>query len=565
MIVLGINGNFDRAGHDPAAALIIDGEVRAAAEEERFLRFKHAVGCMPTRAIEYCLDACGLRMSDVDVVAYPAVTYAGMESRLARYLDLHFGFPPRLEFVEHHLAHAATAHLLSPFSRSLIISADLSGDSVSTLIAEGDGSEIRVIRRFEKPNSLGLFYAMMTQYLGFGMDHDEYKIMALAAHGSPGVDLSDVLRIGAGRYELEPAFVSPQFLPGRSSPSRQEPAFSPALASLLGPARLPAQPISRRHQDIARATQERLEQAIVELINAHAGPAPRHIALAGGVALNCAMNGKLLANGHADQLFVSPVASDAGSSLGAALIVNAGDGRHPARIDPSYCIGPCYSSDAIAGALDAANQPTTQPDDPARAVAELLADGRVVALFQGRMEYGPRALGRRSILARPDSPDLRDFINLHVKGREWFRPLAPCILESHFADVFDGSGSWPYMTVTFQVRPAWRDRLSGVSHIDGSARVQTVARGLQPTLHDVLEAFCERTGIPVLLNTSLNTRGRPIVCTPEDAIETFRSSPIDALLIGDHLARHTQEPTSAKALVEQSYPSTLVDERIESP
>jgi carbamoyltransferase len=227
-------------------------------------------------------------------------------------------------------------------------------------------------------------------------------------------------------------------------------------------------------------------------------------------------------------------------------------------------LGPSYSNEAIGGALEAAGQPATEPDDPTRALAELLAEGRVVALFQGGMEYGPRALGHRSILCRPDRPDLRDFINLQIKGREWFRPLAPCVLESRFSEVFQGSGIWPYMTVTFQVRPSWRDRLRGVTHIDGSARVQTVSSTVHSALYDVVAAFEDLTGIPVLMNTSFNSRGRPIVCTPGDAIETFRSLPIDALLIGGYLA-YREGARKTEALVDLNYQSTWIEEGIESP
>jgi carbamoyltransferase len=534
MYVLGVNGNLGGASHDPAAALIRDGLVVAAVEEERFVRAKHAPGRMPTESARYCLRHAGIRVSDLEWVAFAAATYAGMERKLGDYFKLQFGYVPPLRFVEHHIAHAASAHYLSTFPTSLIVSMDLSGDSVATLVAVGRGATIEPVERVPKPNSLGLFYAMMTQYLGFHEPGDEYKVMALAAQGRPDVDLSDVLAVSNGGYLLNPDYVSPRFSAGKPSPTRQEAYYSQQLVERLGPQRLPSEPILPRHRAIAAGAQARLEEAVIEILRAHVRKTGlRDIVLTGGVALNCRMSGRIRRLPLVRRLFVSPVSSDAGTSLGAALhsYASAVDGFSGAVLSDGYFLGPEYDHREIVDLLRGLGLPFGELDDPASEIATRLACGEIVAVFSGRMEYGPRALGNRSILARPDDRSIADRINRSVKGREPFRPLAPTVLEETFSELFAATGRWPYMTVAVPVRPSWRERLAGVLHTDGTSRVQTVAERDNPLLHAVVRRFFEQTGIPAVLNTSFNTRGRPIVLSPLDAIETFAASPIDALVI----------------------------------
>jgi carbamoyltransferase len=539
MRVLGINAVF----HDPAAAVVVDGEVIAAAEEERFSRRKHgkrpvpfAAWELPEQAARWCLDQAGLRADDLDAVAYsfdPELAQPAADLGLDDPWDwlrleyarraptfLASALPgldaDRVVFVPHHVAHAASAALAAPAApgetRAVLV-LDGRGESASHLAGVYRGGRLTVLAAQSLPHSLGLLYEDVTEHLGFLRSSDEYKVMALASYGKPRhLDLfrEAVRPTGDGGFAVEPIALSA--LCKRREPDREE--------------------WTEEHADLAASLQRRLEEVLLDLgrwLHDAAG-GPRALALAGGVALNCVANARLAREGPFDDIWVQPAAGDAGTALGAALhvAITAGDAVHPM---PGADLGRGFSDEAMEAALRRARLPYTRPASVAEAAAEVLAGDGLVAWFQGRAEYGPRALGHRSLLAHPGFPANLERLN-EVKGREQFRPVAPMVLAGRAGDVFDGVLPSPYMLFTHDVREAWRDRVPAVVHVDGTARIQTVDATTEPLLAGMLEAFERRTGLPVVVNTSLNTAGRPMVDSPTDALELFGSAPVDLLVLG---------------------------------
>ncbi|HET7566030.1 MAG TPA: carbamoyltransferase C-terminal domain-containing protein, partial [Gemmatimonadaceae bacterium] len=424
----------------------------------------------------------------------------------------------RWHFVPHHVAHAASAFLPSPFEQAAVMTLDGRGELATTAYFMGNGTCLELLGEVRMPSSLGLLYEEVTSYLGFLHSSDEYKVMALASFGTPRYrdafrEIIDVRENGG--YVTHP----------------------PRLEERFGPARLKSGPMEQRHYDIARSLQAALEDTVLEL--AHWLGETTHatqLCLAGGVALNCVMNARIRDHGPFRDVWVQPAAGDAGTALGAALTVDARE--HPTRapratMDHPY-LGPSYSDDEIERVLERAKLRYRRLDNVADEAAELLADGKILGWFQGRMEFGPRALGARSILASPIPADMQARLN-ELKDREDFRPVAPVVLEDQADAWFENARPSPFMLFVFDVRPEKADRIPAVRHADGTARVQTVNRAQHPLYYDLIEAFARRTGVPVLVNTSFNTRGQPIVCTPRDAIECFWSSPLDALVIGSFL------------------------------
>jgi carbamoyltransferase len=382
----------------------------------------------------------------------------------------------------------------------------------------GHGTALDLLGQVDMPHSLGILYEAVTSYLGFLHSSDEYKVMALASYGRPVYRdaFRDIIRLGgAGQYRIAP----------------------PRLVERFGPARPRGAPFEPRHYDLARSLQEALEETALVLASwLHQETRARTLCLAGGVALNCVMNARLRDRGPFRDIWVQPAAGDAGTALGAALWVDARErgvtSRHW-RMDHAF-LGPAYDDDEIEGFLRWSKLPYRRLADVPGETAALLAEGRIVGWFEGRMEFGPRALGARSILASPIDPAMQDRLN-EVKDREDFRPVAPVVLEAEAARWFVGAGRSPFMLFVHDVRPDRADRIPAVRHVDGTARIQTVTRDQHPRYHDLLVAFARRTGVPVLVNTSFNTRGEPIVCTPRDAVECFSASPLDALVIGSFL------------------------------
>jgi carbamoyltransferase len=537
MRVLGLNAVF----HDPSAALVVDGRVVAAAEEERFSRRKHgkrpvpfSAWELPEQAIRWCLEEAGLDASDLDAVGYsydPELAlqptadlteqgWEGLRTLYARRAPLFLrtvlpGLDPgRVRFVPHHHAHAASAHLAAPRSRSAVMVLDGRGERASFLAGHAVDGRLEVLATQELPHSLGLLYEDVTEHLGFLRSSDEYKVMALAAYGEPAhlPLLREAVRVHGLGFEIDQ--VDWTRLAPRADGSRW----------------------SREHADLAASVQARLEEVLLELARElHRRTGEPLLTLAGGVALNCVANAALAARSPFDEVWAQPASGDAGTALGAALLLaaEAGDAVQPMT---TAALGRGFSDAEVLDHLRRARVPFEEPADLPSAVADVLAGDGIVAWFQGRAEFGPRALGHRSLLAGPAPAENLERLN-DVKGREQFRPIAPMVAAERATDLFEGQLPSPYMLFTHLVRPRWRPCIPAVVHVDGSARVQTVDRCGEPLLARLLDAYERRTGLPVLVNTSLNTAGRPMVDSPADALECFGSAPIDALAIGPYLLR----------------------------
>ncbi len=493
---------------------------------------------LPEQAARWCLERGGLGPADLDAVAYAyqpdlapppgpdptADGWEGLRTLYARRAPLFLrtalpGLDPRrVRFVPHHVAHAASAYLAGPHRTASVLVVDGRGERASHLAGRAVDGRLKVLAIQHLPHSLGALYEGLTAHLGFRRSSDEYKVMALASYGEPAF-LPALRRLvrptGDGGFAVRP-FEWTSFTPPRR----------------------PGEDWRPEHADLAASVQRRLEEVLLDLARwLHRRTGDRALVMAGGVALNCVANSRLAERGPFDRVWVQPAAGDAGTALGAALWTAAAEGE-PVRPMTTAALGREWSADELAGRLRAAGVPYERSADPAETAAALLAGGAVVAWFQGRSEYGPRALGHRSLLADPRPPDTVHRLN-RIKGREAFRPVAPMVVLERAAEIFDGPLPSPYMLFVHRVRPRWRRRIPAVVHVDGTARVQTVARDEEPLLHRLLEAFERRTGVPVLVNTSLNTEGRPMVDDPRDALECFGASPIDALVLGPFVVRRS--------------------------
>jgi carbamoyltransferase len=541
--VLGVNAVF----HDPAAALVVDGEIVAAAEEERFSRRKHgktpvpfSTWELPEQSIRWCLEHAGLTAADIDAVAYSydpdlgrppsddltEEEWEGLRTLYTRRAPLFLrtilpGIDPDIvRFVPHHVSHAASAWAPAPFQSSAVLVLDGRGERGSGLAGHATPDGFQVLWHQDLPHSLGLRYEELTAHLGFRRSSDEYKVMAMASYGQPRhLDaFRELFRV------TDDGFVTEEVDWHAFAP--------PSRGDTDGPETL--DPV---HADLASSVQTRLEEVIIELADRlHERTGERAITLAGGVALNCVANSRLFEDGPFEDVWVQPASGDSGTALGAACHVASqlGDRILPM---PSAALGRSWDDEEIGAWLEQARIPATRCDDIATAVADVLADDGVVAWFQGRSEFGPRALGHRSLLAHPGRAENLQRLN-EVKGREQFRPIAPMVLLERAKDIFEGGPiPSPFMLFTHRVRPAWVDRIPAVVHVDGTARIQTIDPAEHPLMHQVLSAFEQRTGVPVVVNTSLNTAGRPMVDDPRDALECFGSAPIDALAIGSYLVR----------------------------
>jgi len=535
--VLGINAVF----HDPAAALVVDGRIVAAAEEERFNRRKHgkrpvpfSTWELPQQSARWCLEEGGIDVTQLDAIAYSYdpnlasssgddITADGWEPlrtlfarRAPLFLSAAFpGLDPtKVTFVPHHLAHAASACMAAPFPSSAVMTIDGRGENTSHLAGRWRDGRIEVISEQRLPHSLGLMYEEVTDHLGFLRSSDEYKVMALAAYGKPAwLDvMRNIVRTHDGGFHVQPMDWN---------------ELAPAARS---------EKWSRAHADLAASVQARLEEVLLELVSwLHERTGERYLTLAGGVALNCVANARLFAEGPFHDIWVQPASGDAGTALGAALYIAS---QHGDRIQPmtSAALGRRWSDDQLEEWLRRARVGFERPDDIARAAAEVIAADGTVGWFQGRSEFGPRALGHRSLLANPRRAENLARLN-DIKGREQFRPVAPMVLAERSAEIFEGKLPSPYMLFTHNVRRGWRERVAAIVHVDGSARVQTVDRRDEPLVARLLDNVDELTGVPVVVNTSLNTASRPMVDDPRDALECFGSTPLDALAIGPFLVR----------------------------
>ena len=534
MNILGICGGVRLGNWDAAAALVVDGKIIAAAEEERFMRVKHAPGMLPTHAIRYCLAQAGLKPEDIDVVVFPGRTYVNMVERLTEYFRYVHGICPRIELCDHHEAHAASAFYTSGHKESLVFTADYSGDGIASTMWKGSPSGLEAIRRWEFPDSLGLFYAMITQHLGFDFGEDEYKVMGLASYGKPTMDLSWLLNSEPQSYRFDQKTL--RSTNGKEPPlSPQEPLFTRYLEEKLGPARAKGSPMGELHQNLAASAQRQLEEVVVRLIREFQASHPsRNLCLSGGVAMNCVLNHRLASSGDFDAVYVPPVAGDNGLALGAALLLCAAEDRYPEQMQTA-ALGPEYSPDEIRQALADVGAPYREVSDPASSAAGFIAAGKIIGWFQGRMEYGARALGHRSILADPGRAEMKDRVNRVVKFREGFRPFAPSVAEEAAGEFFAQTFPAPFMTFVFDVRPEAKQRIPAVTHVDGTARVQTISQKTEPMYHALVSEFARQGGVPMVLNTSFNIKGQPVVENPNQAISTFYGSGLQAMVLGSFL------------------------------
>ncbi len=548
MYVLGLSCFY----HDAAACLLRDGEIVMAIEEERLSRVKHDRG-YPARAVSACLDAGGIGPADIDAVVFYEKTLPKLERQieawalgfprsfaafvrsmsryldgrldLARWLQRRGGFRGEMLFSEHHLSHAAFAFYPSPFDEAVVLVADGVGEWVTTSVWHANGREMTPLREIRFPDSLGLFYSLVTAHLGFRVNEDEYKVMGLAAFGQDRFarQMEVLLPLASdGAFRIGSGLMASS---GRSS------LATGALVELLGPSRKGGDPIEDHHRDLACSAQLHLERALLAVEATL--PAGLPVCMAGGVALNGAANARIA---QRRGLFVPFAPGDSGGAIGAAFVGwratlppdAAWRPRATAFLGPSYDEAACLRAAQEHGL---AARPLG--NDGEKHVAAALARGAIVGWFDGRMEFGPRALGARSILADPRRPEMRDVINARIKHREPFRPFAPTILGEHVADYFDSPHAVPWMTEILPVKPSRRDEIPAVVHVDGTARLQTVTADGVPRLHGLLTAFKALTGVPVLLNTSFNVAGEPIVCSPADACRCYQAAKLDALVLGN--------------------------------
>ncbi|OZI27016.1 carbamoyltransferase [Bordetella genomosp. 7] len=573
MYTLGINAAF----HDCSATLVRDGVVLAAAEEERFTRIKHgkrpvpfSTWQLPYHAIDYCLAEAGIVLRDVDHIVYAfdaallpqppqenghillplepsrstARAHEGSpwDPLFTSYVlnaprQLLDGAPHHLKarfdgltldhiqsrwiFLDHHLSHEASAFLAAPCEETAVLTLDGRGERASTSYGVYRDGRYTRLKQVELPHSLGLLYEDVTRYLGFLHSSDEYKVMALASFGQPEYlsQMREIVRLeDEGGYRIEPARLHERF----------------------GPPRQRGAPFDTHHKNLASSLQYVLEETTLHMARwLHGQTGARHLAMAGGVALNCVMNARLSRDGPFERVWVQPAAGDSGTSLGAALYVDQQRRGGPRRwaMEHAY-LGPAYDDDEIERFLYRSRLAFRKLDNVAEEAAELLAQEKILGWFQGRMEFGPRALGARSILASPLDSGMQARLN-GLKDREDFRPVAPVVLQERAAQWFDARGESPlcapFMLFVYDVLPHRAARIPAVRHIDGTARVQTIRRDQNERYYDLLAAFEKRTGVPVLVNTSFNTRGEPVVCSPRDAVECFWTSPLDALVIGSYL------------------------------
>lgn len=538
MIILGLQGGVTQTQSEASASLIVNGELVAAAEEERFVRVKGAFGHNPIRAISACLNEAGITIHDVDLVVHSGEIHKDLQGRVELYLNHYFGYCPPVEMINHQHAHLATAFYCSPFEEAMCLSYDGYGDDISAALAVGNADGIEILETRGMAESLGRYYTAMTSFLGFEAQEAEYKVMGLAAYGKSSIDLSAFIRPGKTDYEIDDRFcrgygrghkaaenVEPALV------SRFEPWYSPDLVDLLGPPRHRGEPVMDRHRDIAYATQKGFEGGAIALVRRlHERTGLRKLVVAGGCALNCTTNNLLRKLPFIDDFFVQPAASDRGLSLGCALVGAANAHEVPRGLDHVF-LGPSYSREAILETLKITRTPYTTVDNPSAEAARRIAQGQIIGWFQGRAEFGPRALGHRSILADASRPDMKELINTRIKFREDFRPFAPSVIEEEADRFFEIDVPSPFMTMAVSVRSQWRDKLPSVTHVDATARVQTVNAKTDPLYHRLIKELGARTGVPIVLNTSFNVMGEPIVESPINAIGTFYASGLDAMVI----------------------------------
>lgn len=566
MIILGLSCFY----HDSAAAIVKDGQIIAAAQEERFTRVKHD-NTFPYLALEYCLNSLKVAINEVDYIAFYEKPILKFDRILNQHLE-HFPksakvfldtipgwineklqvkeilknkchYHGKVVYIPHHLSHAAASYLTSPFSEAAILTLDGVGEWATTTYGFAKDNNIKLEKQINFPHSIGLFYSAMTAYLGFAVNNDEYKVMGLSAYGkNPREYYSQIKKLvklnSDGSYQLDTKYFSFEY---------QEKMFNQKLCQLLGgPARKPDSEMTTRYESIAAATQQVFEETLFFMLQKlHKKHPSKNLVLSGGSALNSLANGKIINNTPFENLYITPDPGDGGGSLGAALYTYYHYSKSSShQLLPSAYLGPEFTSNQIKKIIDKfqlSAELIAKEDKLLDTVSKLLVEQKVIGWFQGRMEWGPRALGNRSILAAATSREMMDIINAKVKHREMFRPFAPVIMREHTKDYFitdkNISVSADYMLMVYPFKKSVQSKVPAVVHVDGTGRLQTIDELSNPKYYRLINAYYQKTNVPIILNTSFNVKGEPIVCTPEDAVKCFLHTEIDYLVLGNFLIK----------------------------
>lgn len=541
MYILGIGPGIKLGHHNASATLLKNGRIVCACEEDRFRGEKHSRARFPKRAIDFCLKHTGISMEDISFVASPLATYTRYEERIALLFKFHYKQSPPVKLYHHHLCHAASSYLVSGIDEALIVTLDYSGDSASGLIARGKGPSIEPLEFLAREHSIGMFYSMITQFLGFRAHEDEYKVMGLASYGEPCFmeEMSQIVWLDKNRPVLNGVYnqrIRNRAIFTTDFTTFQEQSYTNELCRLLGEPRLAHEPLTQRHKDLAASLQRHIERIVCAIIGNEIQKIPcRSLCLAGGLALNCKLNYELIQSKLFDRVFIQPAASDAGISLGAALLCAQEHGVLDFENPDIVYLGPSFSGEHIEAYLNQCKLAYTRVDNPTVLAAKLIAENKIVGWFQGRAEWGPRALGNRSILANPARTEMRDLVNQKIKFREEFRPFAPSILKEHYTEYFEGGVGDPYMTTVARVVPEREAMIPAVIHVDKTARPQVVCKKQNNTYWTLISELKRLTGIPVVLNTSLNLSGQPMAARPSEAVRVFFGSGMDVLFLGNYV------------------------------
>ena len=566
MIILGLSCFY----HDSSASIIKDGQIIAAAQEERFTRVKHD-NTFPYKSIEYCLNSLGIAINELDYIVFyekPIIKFTRIlqqhithfpksikiffdtipewllrKLRIKEILKSEFKYQGKIIYLPHHLSHAAASYFTSPFKEAAILTLDGVGELATTTMGFAKNYQIKLEKQIDFPHSLGLFYSALTAYLGFAVNNDEYKVMGLSAYGKKPKEyyqqIKSLIKLNPdGSYQLDTKYFSFEY---------REKMFNQKLCNLLGgPARIRDSDMIPRYENIAAATQQVFEETLFHMLNILYKKHPsKNLILSGGCALNSLANGKILKNTSFENLYITPDPGDGGTSLGAALYTHHSLlTQTPPKLLPSPYLGPEFTPWQIKTAIKKFKLKSTLIPDADKIndlVSDLLINQKVIGFFQGRMEWGPRALGNRSILAAATSREMQDIINAKVKHREMFRPFAPVILREHTKKFFITDKNIPvsadYMLMVYPFKKSVQKKVPAVVHVDGSGRLQTIDKNSNPKYYNLIDAYYKKTGIPLILNTSFNVKGEPIVCTPSDAIKCFLNTEIDYLVINNYLIK----------------------------
>ncbi|HLC39430.1 MAG TPA: carbamoyltransferase C-terminal domain-containing protein [archaeon] len=544
MRILAVNSGVSGM-HDPAAVLVEDGKVLMAIEEERFVGIKHAPEMLPLNAVKFVLKTHGLKITDIDKFVYPNLpdlmnllrrgslkrpyTYLGslriyrdIKNRVKHFYRYHFRIDPNIIYMKHHVGHAASAFYLSGFNKANIITMDAAGERTCGLLAVGKDSDIEIEKEFYVPNSWGYIYSALTEFLGYKVG-DEGTVMALASFGQPKYDFfkNGIVRLTDDGYWINPRFGSIQ--------------YTDAMLKMFGEPRLSGE-LTQHHKDVAASLQDAIEKTLVHLARImHEKTGYKNFCLAGGSALNCKMNGVLLQQDFVDDIFIQPAASDQGGALGGAVMVAVNNGYKVDKMRHAY-LGSENSNEEIEKTLKVAKVKYEEISDPAGTAAEILAQNKILGWVQGRMEFGPRALGNRSILTSAQDPSMKNILNDNVKHREPFRPFCPSLVAEAAPKYFNGKlRDSPFMILSFDVKEEMRNRVPSIVHVDGSARPQFVEKEINPLYYSLIQKFGDITGDPVILNTSFNDKGQPMIRTAEQAVKMYYGTGMDALIVGNFI------------------------------